>query len=59
MDRNAFDPSVNGGLDPRRERNRTYIICLTYTIDNRPVALLLERPRIETGEQAFDLGAVS
>jgi hypothetical protein len=35
------------------------MICLAYTIDNRPVALLPERPRIETGEQAFDLGAAS
>jgi len=59
VDRNAFDPSVNGGLDPRRERNRAYMICLAYTIDNRPVVLLPERPRIKTREQAFDLGAVS
>jgi hypothetical protein len=59
VDRNAFDPSVNGGVDPRRERNRAYMICLAYTIDNRPVVLLPERPRIKTREQAFDLGAVS
>jgi hypothetical protein len=35
------------------------MICLAYTIDNRPVVLLPERPRIKTREQAFDLGAVS
>jgi hypothetical protein len=59
VDRKALDQSLNGGLDPRRERKREYMTCLAYTIYNRPVVLLSERPRIKTREQAFDLGAVS